>query len=39
MNAVLALLTAVPVIWLAVQDRIFNPAFPGLAPGRSTGPP
>ncbi|GAB7046934.1 permease prefix domain 1-containing protein [Catenuloplanes indicus] len=32
-NAVLALLTAVPVIWLAAQDRIFNPEFPGLAPG------
>ena len=28
----LALLTAVPVIWLAVQERIFNPEFPGLAP-------
>ncbi|WP_033340583.1 permease prefix domain 1-containing protein [Catenuloplanes japonicus] len=32
-NAVLALLVAAPVVWLAVGGHVFNPAFPGLAPG------
>ncbi|MFI5845814.1 permease prefix domain 1-containing protein [Catenuloplanes sp. NPDC051500] len=32
-NAVLALLFAAPVVWLAAGDRIFNPAFPGLEAG------
>ncbi|MDR7277574.1 permease prefix domain 1-containing protein [Catenuloplanes atrovinosus] len=32
-NAVLALAVAVPVVWLAYRGEIFNPAFPGLAPG------